>query len=97
MMYQEFQAWSAEHALHWIKIGLDIEPDIRLFRSFKSGLVKGVKASSIDIYFPAGQSNPRDIYRALVADHQTGWVSGRKYQVPIIADERRVNSRFIKM
>lgn len=96
MMYQEFQTWTAEHGLLWHKIGLDIEPDIRLMNSFKSGLVDGLRAFINRFWLTRGQTNPRDIYRALVATIKQDGYTVESYQVPVIADERKVNSRFVQ-
>jgi hypothetical protein len=30
--YEEWKAWTAEHGLSWAGVGLDIEPDIRIYR-----------------------------------------------------------------
>lgn len=95
-MYQEFKVWTAEFGLRWNKIGLDIEPDIRLFRSFKDSLVNGVSAVINRYWQSFGQSNAREIYKALVSTIRHDGYQVESYQMPVIADERKVQSRFIQ-
>jgi hypothetical protein len=42
--YRAFKSWSAENDLHWKRIGLDIEPDIRLIQeTLRNGLIGAKK------------------------------------------------------
>lgn len=95
-MYQEFKDWSTEFGLQWNKIGLDIEPDIRLLRSIKDALLKGIPAAINRLWQLRGRSNPRKIYQALVSTIRQDGYQVESYQLPVIADERKVHSRFVQ-
>jgi hypothetical protein len=90
--YSAFKLWSAENDLHWKKIGLDIEPDIRLIQeTLRNGLAGAKKMLSKLL----GSRRVREAvcdYRALVSQMRLDGYFVESYQLPFIIDERKANS-----
>src|SRR5215208_1085978 len=94
--YEEWKAWTDQHGLVWDGIGLDIEPDIRLYQQIVDnpwGLVPMVLPRLGD------RDRPRRAavaYAGLVARIRAeGW-QVENYQFPLIADERRTGSELLQ-
>ncbi len=94
--YDRFMAWTAEHGLHWEAIGLDFEPDMRVLRQAFSGdwrmLVDIVRRAVDTGRFQRG----RMFYRRLVARIRADGYRVDSYDIPLIVDERRVNSMWVQ-
>jgi hypothetical protein len=87
--YQEFAAWTRRHQLAWDGVGLDIEPDARIFLQIMEnpwGLGPMLAGRLVDRARPA---RSKAAYQALVEwIRADGW-RVENYQFPLIADERR--------
>jgi hypothetical protein len=87
--YQEWKAWTQEQRLVWDAVGLDIEPDIRLFQQ-----VAGNPWGLVPMLLPRiyRRDRPRRAavaYAGLVARIRADGWQVENYQFPLIADERR--------
>jgi hypothetical protein len=94
--YREFTAWTRRHELVWDGVGLDIEPDGRIFLQIRDspwGLVPMLAWRLLDRARPA---RSKAAYRELVAQiHADGWPV-ENYQFPLIADERQAGSTVLQ-
>jgi len=93
--YREFKAWTAEHQLEWAGVGLDIEPDIREAGVLSFGrLVTSVLLRRL--FDTAQLQRARQIYAGLVTQIRADGYLADSYQLPVIADERRVGSTLLQ-
>jgi hypothetical protein len=94
--YHEWKEWTAEHHLDWAGVGLDIEPDVRVYEAIAENpwrllpiLLRGLR----------NRERPQQAahaYGALVARIRAdGWIV-ENYQFPPLADERRVGSTLLQ-
>jgi hypothetical protein len=94
--YQEFAAWTRRHNLVWDGVGLDIEPDGRIFVQIRDGpwgLVPMLVPRLLDRARPA---RSRAAYRQLVAQIRADGWQVENYQFPMIADERQAGSTLLQ-
>ena len=94
--YQDFKQWTLENGLHWEAVGLDIEPDIRLMRSFEQGLAAGIAAVLRRLLARPAGKNAKNHYLQLVQTIQNDGWKVESYQFPLIVDERCARSNFIQ-
>lgn len=94
--YGAFRAWTLEHGLQWERVGLDIEPDLRLLREVLSG-----KAGAW--FTLARRACDRDrlpraaaAYAALAARIRADGFPVESYHLPFIVDERRAGSLLLR-
>lgn len=94
--YQQLKAWTREHGLVWERVGLDIEPDARVYQQIMDnpwGLAPMLLPRL------SGRDRPpraRVAYTQLVDQiHADGWTV-ENYQFPLIADERRAGSTLLQ-
>ena len=94
--YTRFTEWTKEHGLRWDGVGLDIEPDVAVYQQIMAnpwGLVRLLAPRLTDTARPA---RARADYAALVERiHADGWPV-ENYQMPPLADERRVGSTLLQ-
>jgi hypothetical protein len=94
--YQEWQAWTRRHGLTWQGVGLDIEPDARIYQQIMDnpwGLVPMLVPRLFDRARP---ERSRAAYAELVDQiHADGWTV-ENYQFPLIADERKAGSTLLQ-
>ena len=94
--YQQFMAWTGRHELVWDGVGLDIEPDARIFLQITKapwGLVPMLAPRLLDRARPG---RAKAAYRALVQQIRAdGWLV-ENYQFPLIADERQAGSTVLQ-
>jgi hypothetical protein len=94
--YDEWRTWTKEHGLVWDGVGLDIEPDARVYRQIIDnpwGLVPMLLPRLLDRQRP-GRS--RAAYQELVEQIRAdGWFV-ENYQFPLIADERQARSTMLQ-
>jgi hypothetical protein len=88
--------WTDEQRLVWDAVGLDIEPDIRLFQQ-----VAGNPWGLVPMLLPRiyRRDRPRRAavaYAGLVARIRADGWQVENYQFPLIADERRVGSDMLQ-
>jgi hypothetical protein len=94
--YREFAAWTRRHGLLWDGIGLDIEPDARIFLQIMKnpwGLVPMLAGRLADRGRPA---RSKAAYQALVEQIRADGWRVENYQFPLIADERRAGSTVLQ-
>jgi hypothetical protein len=94
--YQEFTAWTRRHELVWDSVGLDIEPDARIYLQIMNGpwgLLPMLAPRLLDRARPA---RSKAAYHELVEQiHADGW-QVENYQFPLIADERQAGSALLQ-
>ncbi|MEN4013385.1 MAG: hypothetical protein ROW48_15235 [Bellilinea sp.] len=91
--YEDFLHWSQEHGLEWKRVGLDIEPDFRFLTGFKKGFLSGFECMARSLaHRRKNFAKARESYRKLVSQIKADGFEVESYQLPLILDERRVNS-----
>jgi hypothetical protein len=98
--YADFQQWTTENHLKWEAVGLDIEPDIRLltqivsqrWRAMPQLMVKGVANILNRKRFRLALI----AYRKLVKQIKHDGYQVESYQLPLLADERKVRSNLLQ-
>ncbi|MBV9094601.1 MAG: hypothetical protein JO132_12110 [Streptosporangiaceae bacterium] len=94
--YQQWQAWTRRHGLAWAGVGLDIEPDARMYLQIMDnpwGLAPMLLPRLFDRARP---QRSRTAYRELVDRIRADGWAVENYQFPLIADERRVGSTLLQ-
>jgi hypothetical protein len=94
--YQHFMAWTARHELAWDGVGLDTEPDARIFLQIMQGpwgLVPMLVPRLLDRARP---TRARAAYQALVEQIRADGWRVENYQFPLIADERQAGSTLLQ-
>ncbi|MEO9140044.1 MAG: hypothetical protein ABI345_13375 [Jatrophihabitans sp.] len=94
--YEEWKAWTSSEGLVWCGLGLDIEPDVRLYQQIADHpwrvlpvLLRGLR----------DRDRPRRAsfaYSALVERIRSDGWTVESYQLPPMADERRVGSTLLQ-
>ena len=90
--YQQWRAWTGRHGLAWVGVGLDIEPDARIYLQIMDnpwGLARMLLPRLFDRARP---DRSRAAYRELVDRIRADGWAVENYQFPLIADERRAGS-----
>lgn len=91
--YQDFQAWSQNEHLKWLRIGLDIEPDFRLITALKEGVMPALRfIFSTASHRKKRFASARLLYRQLVEQIHNDGYEVEAYQLPLILEERRSRS-----
>lgn len=94
--FEDFDRWTRSNNLHWQAVGLDIEPTLSDYgsltgnklRLFWVGLRRGFDSNRV--------SRARQAYTGLIHEmHSRGYVV-ETYQLPLIADERRVHTTLLE-
>jgi hypothetical protein len=94
--YEEWKDWTSRHRLAWDGVGLDIEPDARIYQQIMDnpwGLAPMLLPRLFDRARPA---RSRAAYRELVDRIRADGWTVENYQFPLIADERRAGSTFLQ-
>ena len=94
--YLDFLAWTKKYQLNWLRVGLDIEPDIRMIQSFKQGIFPGLRQVIQKIRTRNRRDESCSRYRALVHQIQTDGFSVESYQLPLCVDARLANSTLLE-
>jgi hypothetical protein len=94
--YQQWKQWTAQHGLVWDGVGLDIEPDVRLYQQ----IVDNPRRLPL-LLAPrlADTKQPRRAaaaYAALVGQVRADGWSVENYQFPFITEERRAGSTLLQ-
>lgn len=94
--YEEWKEWSGREGLLWDGLGLDIEPDVRIYQQIAENprrvlpiLLRGLR----------DRERPRRAsasYNALVERMRADGWTVENYQLPPLADERRVGSTLLQ-
>ena len=94
--YQQFMAWTARHELVWDGVGLDTEPDARIFLQIIDGPWRLVPMLMPRLANQARPARARAAYRALVEQIRADGWQVENYQFPLIADERQTGSTLLQ-
>jgi hypothetical protein len=93
---QEFTAWTRRHELVWDGVGLDIEPDARIFLQIADGPWRLVPMLAPRLLDRARPARSKAAYRELVDRVRADGWRVENYQFPLIADERRAGSALLQ-
>lgn len=89
--FAAFQQWTAQYGLRWIAVGLDIEPDIRLFEDLQHHRLR-LASSLLVHYFAFAQTRrTREAYSSLIHRIQSQGYKVLTYQLPLIVAERKAH------
>lgn len=94
--YEEWTAWTARHGLTWAGVGLDIEPDARVYQQL---IDNPWRVSALLWPRLRDRERPRRArasYTALVARIHADGYRVENYQFPLIADERWAGSTLLQ-
>jgi hypothetical protein len=90
--YQLFKQWSDQHELRWARVGLDIEPDIRVMQGISNQRWAGLPALMRPIFDHDRLKKGQQIYQELIqCIHEDGY-SIEAYHFPILLDDRSAHS-----
>jgi hypothetical protein len=89
--FAAFQQWTAQYGLRWSAVGLDIEPDIRLFDDLQHHRLR-LASSLLVNYFAFTQARrAREAYSNLIHHIQSQGYKVLTYQLPLIVAERKAH------
>jgi hypothetical protein len=89
--FNAFQEWTAHYRLRWTAIGLDIEPDSRLFDDLQHHRMR-LASSLLARYFEfAKMHRARKAYSDLIRRMQSQGYVVQTYQLPLIVAERKAH------
>jgi hypothetical protein len=94
--YRQFMAWTDRHGLVWDGVGLDIEPDARIFLKIMQGPWRLLPMLAPQLLDRARPGRAKAAYRALVEQIRADGWRVENYQFPLIADERRAGSTVLQ-
>src|SRR5512142_1814849 len=90
--YSQFKTWTQENGLRWARIGLDIEPDIRILQVLISHPWNGGKQFLRNVLNTPRLSRGARAYHALIRQIHADGYPVETYQFPFIIDERQAHS-----
>jgi len=94
--YEEWKAWTDEQRLAWDGVGLDIEPDVRLYQQIADN-PWGVIPMLLPRIFQRDRPQRAAVaYAGLVARIRADGWQVENYQFPPMADERRAGSDLLQ-
>ena len=94
--YAAFQQWTAQYGLHWSAVGLDIEPDIRMFDDLQHHRLR-LASSLLLRYFEFAQvRRARESYSDLIRHIQSQGYRLVTYQLPLILADRKYHSTLLE-
>jgi hypothetical protein len=94
--YNQFKAWSQANGLLWARIGLDIEPDLRVLQTFKTNRLAALQLLTQTTFNRGRFSNGVRAYRELIRQIHADGYPVETYQIPFIVDERKAGSQVIQ-
>lgn len=95
--FEDFEKWTTANELRWAAIGLDIEPNIQDFATFRQGKKWHLFLTLLGRY--VNVRNVREAkytYGALIQEIRSHGYQVETYQFPFIADERAVGSSVLE-
>lgn len=94
--YEMFIQWTREHGLQWERIGLDIEPDIRMVQHFSRRSFAHLGRIINHLFDTVRLVRGRKAYQALIDRiHGDGYLV-ETYHFPFIVDERMAHSTMLQ-
>jgi hypothetical protein len=94
--YRQFVAWTNRHGLVWDGVGLDIEPDARIFLQIMENPWELAPMLAGRLFDRARPARSKAAYQALVNRIRADGWQVENYQFPPIADERRAGSTVLQ-
>ena len=89
--FAAFQQWTAHYGLRWSAVGLDIEPDIRLFDDLQHHRLRLASFLLIHYFEFAQVRRAREAYSNLIQRIQLHGYKVLTYQLPLIVAERKAH------
>ena len=89
--FAAFQQWTAHYGLRWSAVGLDIEPDIRLFDDLQHHRLRLASLLLIHYFEIAQVRRARVAYSNLIHRIQSQGYKVLTYQLPLIVAERKAH------
>ena len=89
--FTEFEQWTARYQLHWSAVGLDIEPDIRLFGDLQHHRMRLTWLFLVRYFEFAKMHQAREAYDKLIRRIQSQGYVVETYQLPLIVAERKAH------
>lgn len=94
--FAQFQTWTQQNRLHWVGVGLDIEPNFRQLQAEAKHKLH-FRWLMLQRFFDYGQvQKARDAYTALIRQIQAAGYPVQTYQMAFLADERAVHSTLLE-
>jgi len=94
--YGQFLTWSKQHNLNWARIGIDIEPDIRLIQGLSQNRLNGLVGVVRRAFDRNRLRRGRALYRELMRQIHSSGYSVEVYHFPFIIDERMARSNVLQ-
>ena len=89
--FAAFQQWTAHYRLRWSAIGLDIEPDHRLFDELAHHRLRLISSFLLRYFEFAKMRRAREAYDNLIRRMQSEGYVVETYQLPLIVAERKAH------
>jgi hypothetical protein len=94
--YDEWKAWSVQHSLAWDGVGLDIEPEARVFEQIMANTWGLAPMLIRRLGRTVQAARARTVYSGLIDEMRSDGYRVENYQFPIMADERRAGSTLLQ-
>lgn len=94
--YEKFLAWSRQNNLHWARVGLDIEPDLRAVQMISQYRAEGVRRLMRHLLNHRRLRRGAQAYRSLVQRIKQDGFKAEAYQFFFILDERMMHSTLLQ-
>jgi hypothetical protein len=94
--YEQWKRWTAQHGLVWAGVGLDIEPDVRLYQQIVDNPWRLPLVLAPRLADTNRPRRARVAYAALVDRIRADGWSVENYQFPFITEERRAGSTLLQ-
>ena len=94
--YDEWKEWTSAQDLTWAGLGLDIEPDVRIYQQISADPKRVVPILLRNVRDRDRPQRARIAYEALIERMQSDGWTVENYQLPPMADERRAGSTLLQ-
>ena len=95
--FAEFEKWTAQYQLKWVKIGLDIEPNFQQLGEWSRGHKLRVLSTVVRNYCDFGRlRRAQNSYASLIAHMREHGYVVQTHQLMFLADERRSNTTVLE-
>jgi hypothetical protein len=94
--YASFREWTARHNLVWARIGLDIEPDIRLLQRIAKERWAGAPALLATMFRAGRLKKAMLAYDSLIRRIHADGYEIEAYHIPYLIDERMAKSTLLQ-
>ena len=89
--FTAFEQWTEHYRLRWNAVGLDIEPDIRLFEDLQHHRIRLTTQLLVRYFEFAKVREAREAYSHLIRRIQSQGYIVQTYQLPLIVSERKAH------